>query len=95
MSLIKFFNFSLNSGENLTIDGGLTLAFALWSRSQAFLALNDGKNALSDLQCSLNNGLPAKHHGEYYVRLARANACKCSVHDLWPFFLSEHWYVRK
>lgn len=58
------------------MDGGLSLAFALWSRSQAFIALNDGKNALSDLQCSLNNGLPAKHHGEYYVRLARANACK-------------------
>ncbi|XP_037030405.1 SET and MYND domain-containing protein 4 [Bradysia coprophila] len=61
-------------GENLTVDGGLSLAFALWSRSQAFIALNDGKSALADLQCSLNNGLPAKHHGEYYVRLARANA---------------------
>lgn len=64
------------SGENLNFDGGLTLALALWSRSQAFIALNDGKNALADLQCSLNNGLPAKHHGEYYVRLARSNACK-------------------
>lgn len=70
---------SLYAGENLTVDGGLTLAFALWSRSQGFLALNDGKNALSDLQCSLNSGLPAKHHGEYYLRLARANACKYNI----------------
>lgn len=63
-------------GENLTVDGGLSLAFALWSRSQAFIALNDGKSALSDLQLALSSGLPAKYHGEYYVRLARANACK-------------------
>lgn len=58
----------------LQIDGGLSLALALWSRSAALLELGDGKNAISDLQHSLTCGLPAKQHGAYYLRLARANA---------------------
>ena len=73
-----FFNF-LHQGVDIRVDSGLSLAFALWSRSEVLLELGDGENALSDLQYSLQNGLPAKQHGEYYLRMARANASNINI----------------
>lgn len=66
---------------DLTADGGLTLALALWSRAAVLLELGNGQAALSDLQYSLVCGLPAKEHGSYYVRLAKANACKLPIYS--------------
>lgn len=62
------------------VDGGLSLAFALWTRSAVLLELGDGKSAISDLQHSITCGLPAKQHGAYYLRLARANARKIQIY---------------
>lgn len=59
---------------DLQSDGGLHLALALWSRSGVLLELGNGPGALTDLQYSLECGLPAKQHAAYYLRLARANA---------------------
>lgn len=70
---------------DLQTDGGITLAFALWSRSAVLLELGNGEMALSDLQHSLACGLPAKQHGSYYLRLARANACKFVTFSFYRF----------
>lgn len=64
------------TGADLSSDGGITLAFALWARAAALLAMGNGRGALSDLQHSVACGLPAKQHGTYYLRLAKAHSCE-------------------
>lgn len=58
------------------IDSGLSLALALWSRSDVFLQMNDGKRALDDLQYAVKCGFPVKHRPEYYWRMAKCYAGK-------------------
>ena len=58
------------------IDAGLSLALALWCRSSVLLELGNGHDALADIQFAIDNGLQqAKQRHEYYLRLAKANAC--------------------
>lgn len=66
-----------HTGIDIQHDGGLTLAFALWSRSAVLIDLNRGFDAIVDIQCAIDNGLDdVKKQLEYYVRLAKANARK-------------------
>jgi hypothetical protein len=46
------------------------------TRSEVFLKMNDGTNALSDLQLAAKCGLPVKNNPEYYAKLARFYACE-------------------
>lgn len=56
-------------------DGGLSLAFALWSRSSVLLKLKHGAEALVDIQSAIDNGLEqVKKTPEYFKRLATAYA---------------------
>lgn len=73
-------------------EGGMHLALALWSRSGVLLELNSGAAALSDLQYSLECGLPAKQHGAYYLRLARANASE--LNSIFEKFTIENHCVK-
>lgn len=46
------------------------------------LELGYGNSALDDIQYATECGLQqAKQQGEYYCRLAKANACKCNRSD--------------
>lgn len=73
--LYMFYVFlSTTLAADLQSEGGMHLALALWSRSGVLLELKSGAAALSDLQYSLECGLPSKQHSAYYLRLARANA---------------------
>ena len=66
-------------GVDIRQDAGFSLAKALWSRSAVLLDLNRGNDALADIQSAIDNGLDdLKKQPEYYVRLARANASKCT-----------------
>ncbi|XP_044743193.1 uncharacterized protein LOC123305516 [Chrysoperla carnea] len=56
---------------DIHVDGGLSLAFALWKRSDVLLELKEYAKALSDLQLALKEGLPAKHKAELYWKMAR------------------------
>lgn len=56
---------------DIHVDGGLSLAFALWKRSDVLLELKEYARALSDLQLALKEGLPAKHKAELYWKMAR------------------------
>jgi hypothetical protein len=38
--------------------------------------MNDGLNALNDLQLAVKHGLPCKNNSEYYARLAKLYASK-------------------
>lgn len=71
-------SFFCQTGLDVQFDGGLTLAFAFWSRSAVLLELRRGADALVDIQCAIDNGYDAiKTQLEYYIRLARANASMC------------------
>lgn len=61
------------------IDNGLTLCLALMTRSEVFFKMNDGLNGLNDLQLAVKYGLPVKNNPEYYAKLAKFYACKCSL----------------
>lgn len=67
-------------GENKFIDGGLSLALALWARSSVLLELDEGELAVQDLQYAVKNNFPIKHRPEYYWRLAKCYARKYSIH---------------
>ncbi|XP_053681108.1 SET and MYND domain-containing protein 4 [Anopheles nili] len=61
-------------GVDRFIDKGLTLALALWTRSEVFIRMLDGKHALQDLQLAAKCGLPVKQNADYYARVAKCYA---------------------
>ncbi|XP_055607598.1 SET and MYND domain-containing protein 4 [Uranotaenia lowii] len=61
-------------GVDLHIDQGMTLACALWNRSEVLIRSLDGKRALGDLQLASKAGFPVKETPEYYGRLAKCYA---------------------
>lgn len=46
------------------------------TRSEVFFKMNDGFNALNDLQLAVKYGLPVKNNPEYYAKLAKFYACE-------------------
>ncbi|XP_053690963.1 SET and MYND domain-containing protein 4 [Sabethes cyaneus] len=61
-------------GIDLHIDQGMTLACALWTRSEVLIGALDGKRALVDLQMAAKAGFPVKENAEYYGRMAKCYA---------------------
>ncbi|XP_028033589.1 SET and MYND domain-containing protein 4 [Bombyx mandarina] len=57
------------TGENEAIDGGVSLALALWLRSEILLKLNRPQAALEDLKLALKERLPARMRAHYYWRM--------------------------
>lgn len=49
------------------------------TRSEVFFKMNDGINALNDLQLAVKCGLPVKNNAEYYAKLAKFYACELIV----------------
>lgn len=60
----------------MTVDHGLSLAFAFWIRGEIFIELLDGARALIDFQLSAKYGVPASQNPKYYMRLAKCYKCK-------------------
>ncbi|RVE43980.1 hypothetical protein evm_011364, partial [Chilo suppressalis] len=57
------------TGEEEVIDGGVSLALALWLRSEVLLKSEKHKAALEDLKLALKERLPAKMRAQYYWRM--------------------------
>lgn len=51
------------------MEGGVTLALALWQRSAALLRARRPRAALHDLHAALKEHLPAKMRPHYYWRM--------------------------
>lgn len=69
-------NVSILIDENMTVDHGLSLAFAFWIRGEIFIEMMDGGLALKDFQLSAKYGVPASQNPKYYLRLAKCYKCK-------------------
>ena len=54
-----------------TIDDGLTLAKALWSRSAVLVAMKKGEQALRDLKYSQEMGISVKDNPDFYWRMGQ------------------------
>lgn len=63
----------------MQIDAGLTLAMALRSRAVILIALGEGEAALNDLKMAAANGLDSKNSVDYYIKMAKAYACKFTI----------------
>ncbi|XP_058448235.1 SET and MYND domain-containing protein 4 [Malaya genurostris] len=61
-------------GVDQQIDQGMSLACALWTRSEVLIRALDGRRALVDLQMAAKAGFPVKESGEYYGRMAKCYA---------------------
>lgn len=59
-----------------SVDDGITLAKALWSRSAVLVALKKGDLALSDLKASQEAGISVKDNPDYYWRMGQCYSCK-------------------
>ncbi|CAG9789007.1 unnamed protein product [Diatraea saccharalis] len=57
------------TGEDEVFDGGVSLALALWLRSEVLLKSGRHKAALEDLKLALKERLPAKMRAQYYWRM--------------------------
>ncbi|CAH2035098.1 unnamed protein product, partial [Iphiclides podalirius] len=57
------------TGAEEVIDGGVSLALALWTRSEVLLRLNRHRAALEDLKLALKERLPARMRAQYYWRM--------------------------
>ncbi|XP_069365158.1 SET and MYND domain-containing protein 4 isoform X1 [Maniola hyperantus] len=57
------------TGAEEIIDGGVSLALALWLRSEILLRSNRPTAALEDLKLALKERLPARMRSEYYWRM--------------------------
>ncbi|XP_038216468.1 SET and MYND domain-containing protein 4-like [Zerene cesonia] len=57
------------TGVDDVIDGGVSLALALWVRSEVLLKTNKHFAALEDLKLALKERLPAKMRAQYYWRM--------------------------
>ncbi|CAH4038989.1 unnamed protein product [Pieris brassicae] len=57
------------TGVDEVIDGGVTLALALWVRSEVLLKMEKPNAALEDLKLALKERLPAKMRAQYYWRM--------------------------
>ncbi|CAG4941880.1 unnamed protein product [Colias eurytheme] len=57
------------TGVDEVIDGGVSLALALWVRSEVLLKMNKPYSALEDLKLALKERLPAKMRAQYYWRM--------------------------
>ncbi|KAL4717714.1 hypothetical protein ACJJTC_000863 [Scirpophaga incertulas] len=60
------------TGTEEVIDGGVSLALALWLRSEVLLKTNKPKAALEDLKLALKERLPAKMRAQYYWRMGHS-----------------------
>ncbi|XP_055914079.1 SET and MYND domain-containing protein 4 [Eupeodes corollae] len=60
---------------DLSVDGGLTLALAFWTRALILLDMGNGEAALSDLKLAANYGVESKSSVDYYLKMAKAYAC--------------------
>lgn len=49
------------------------------TRSEVFFKMNEGTNALNDLQLAVKCGLMVKNNAEYYAKLAKFYACEWIV----------------
>lgn len=56
-------------GSDEVIDSGVSLALALWLRSEVLLKSNQPKAALEDLKLALKERLPARTRAQYYWRM--------------------------
>ncbi|XP_055384108.1 SET and MYND domain-containing protein 4 [Condylostylus longicornis] len=59
-------------GADKEIDGGLTLALALWQRSSILIEMGEGERALADLKLTTTFGLNTKQNPEFYIKMAKA-----------------------
>ncbi|XP_049884913.1 SET and MYND domain-containing protein 4 [Pectinophora gossypiella] len=57
------------TGSEEALDGGVSLALALWQRSEALLAAGHARAALADLRLALRERLPARMRPLYYWRM--------------------------
>ncbi|XP_023941047.2 SET and MYND domain-containing protein 4 [Bicyclus anynana] len=57
------------TGTEEIIDAGVSLALALWLRSEILLRFNRPEAALEDLKIALKERLPARMRSEYYWRM--------------------------
>ncbi|XP_068618565.1 SET and MYND domain-containing protein 4 [Battus philenor] len=55
--------------QEVSVDRGVSLAHALWERSEILMKLNRYSAALEDLKLALKEHLPAKMRAQYYCRL--------------------------
>ncbi|KAJ2954157.1 hypothetical protein O0L34_g2385 [Tuta absoluta] len=60
------------TGSDEALDGGVSLALALWQRSEILLASNCARAALADLRLALKERLPARMRPLYYWRMGNA-----------------------
>lgn len=58
------------TGSASSIDSGLSLAYALWGRSEVLMALKEYTLALNDIQFALKEGLPAEYKADAFWRMA-------------------------
>ncbi|KAJ8738071.1 hypothetical protein PYW08_000666 [Mythimna loreyi] len=59
----------MTGGDDAVLDGGISLALALWLRSEILLRCERPKAALEDLKLALKERLPAKMRAQYYWRM--------------------------
>lgn len=57
------------AGIEEAIDGGVTLALALWTRAEALQRAGYARAALADLKLALKERLPARMRPQYYWRM--------------------------
>lgn len=68
-----------------SIDDGLTLAKALWSRSAVLVAMKKGELALNDLKYSQEKGMSVTNNPDFYWRMGQ-----CYARKLWSIFIMHH-----
>lgn len=57
------------AADDTICDDGISLALALWQRSEILLRMNRSQAALEDLKLALKERLPAKMRAQYYWRM--------------------------
>ena len=63
------FSFYLVAEEDDKVDNGISLALALWGRSEVLLALDEYTLALKDIQYALKEELPASFKADAFWRM--------------------------
>lgn len=77
--MLVFDVFSFIKDVERDLDNGLSLSLAYRSRAGILINLGDGETALRDLKLAASYGLELKGNVDYYIKMAKAYACKCGL----------------
>lgn len=73
-------------GTEEIIDNGVSLALALWFRSEILLRCNRPTAALEDLKLALKERLPARMRSEYYWRMGHCYKGKLNLGIIYIYY---------